>query len=64
MKVPRRLNGGNQPKDNWVTNRELASELRSLRWEVRFLIVFVNAAVLIGFKVSSLPSVSAMFWPW
>lgn len=39
--------------DRYVTNRELASELRSFRWEVRFLILMAgmaNMGLLFGLK--------------
>lgn len=45
-------------KPSYVTNRELASELRAMRWEMRALIAAAgaaNLAVAYGFKVPPVP---------
>ena len=45
--------------DGYVTTRELASELRSMRWEVRFLLAMQSLALLgLGYKLR-LPGVEA-----
>ena len=44
--------------DGYVTTRELASELRSMRWEFRFLLAMQSLAILgIGYKLK-LPGVA------
>lgn len=42
--------------DGYVTTRELASELRSMRWEFRFLLAVQTAGLLtVGAKRGVLP---------
>lgn len=43
-------------EDGYVTTRELASELRSMRWEFRFLIALQTIGLLtVGAKLGLLP---------
>lgn len=43
---------------NYVTTRELAAELRSMRWEMRFLIVAAGALNLGLGRLLGVPGVS------
>lgn len=46
--------------DGYVTTRELASELRSMRWEFRFLLAMQSLALLgLGYKLK-VPGVEAV----
>lgn len=44
--------------DGYVTTRELASELRSMRWEFRFLLALQTVGILtVGAKLGVIPPV-------
>jgi hypothetical protein len=46
--------------NSYVTTRELASELRSMRWEFRFLVAMQSLALLgVGYKLN-VPGVEAI----